>query len=240
MSTPAAMALRRDGNDTDGSSSTRVLPESTFTEVLSSIRFIPDFVQRLSTVNEYGQSLLHLAVHLRYHQLVWQLVEWGVGLDLQDYNGFTALHCAYLCEDETSVTILKRNGASMILLDALGRLPTDLLVNPIAAHPDAEIVEAADSNTTYHCRASLESSSGGDIQGHQDEAQRRAEYSTAGEQVMEGINSATDGDPLEGNEYDLGERAQMPTTPENSNNRPDIIEVSKPTPVGVTNDFPSI
>jgi hypothetical protein len=147
--TPDAMALRRDGDNAAGSSSTRMLPESAFLEILSTIKHIPDFSQHLAAVNEYGQSLLHLAVHLRYRQLVHHLVEWGAGLDIQDINGFTALHCAHLCEDDSTVTILTRSGASLSILDALGRLPTDLFARPIVGNTDVEMAEAADSDIVY-------------------------------------------------------------------------------------------
>jgi hypothetical protein len=107
------------------SGATSLASESTFIELLSAIRDNPGFSERLSIVNDFGQSLLHLAVHLRYHELVQHLVDWGVGLDLQDKNGFTALHCAYLCEDVQIVNLLKQSGANLIH-DRLGRLPNEL------------------------------------------------------------------------------------------------------------------
>ena len=137
------MAQQHGGNDVEGSS-TRVLPELAFIETLSTMRSLPDFSQRLATVNEYGQTLLHLAVHLRYRKLVEQLVEWGVGLDVQDINGFTALHCAYLCEDDLVVTILKQGGAPVFIFDGLGRPPSDLLAKPVAMNVDVEMADAAD------------------------------------------------------------------------------------------------
>ena len=177
---PDAVAPQRDGNDVEGSS-TRVLPEVAFIETLSTIRSLPDFSQRLATVNEYGQTLLHLAIHLRYRKLVEQLVEWGVGLDVQDINGFTALHCAYLCEDELVVTILKQSGASVSIFDTLGRLPSDLLAKPVATNLEVETVDAAYSDTTPHSRASSENSLGGSMQEHQDATMEWAGCSTADE-----------------------------------------------------------
>ena len=174
------VAPQRDGNDVEGSS-TRALPELAFIETLSTIRSLPDFSQRLATVNEYGQTLLQLAVHLRYRKLVQQLVEWGVGLDVQDINGFTALHCAYLCEDDLLVTILKQSGASVSIFDALGRLPSDLLAKPVAINLDVEMADAADSDATPHSRASSENSLGGSMQEHQDTVTERAGCSTADE-----------------------------------------------------------
>ena len=53
--TPDTLTPQRDGNDVGGSS-TQVLPELAFIEILSAIRQLPDFPQRLATVNEYGQT----------------------------------------------------------------------------------------------------------------------------------------------------------------------------------------
>ena len=170
------MAPQVDGGDTDRSTSTQVLPESAFLDILSAIRFIPDFSQRLSTLNEYGQSLLHLAVHLRYRQLAEQLVEWGVRLDVQDINGFTPLHFACLCEDDLMVTILKRSGASMTISDALGRFPIDLSENPIVSHPNTEMAGTVGPDTRYRSQAPSECSSGGSINEHQSDSAGPAGY----------------------------------------------------------------
>jgi hypothetical protein len=140
-----------------------VLPESACLEILSGIRSAPDFFQRLSAVNEYGQSLLHLAVHLRYRQLAQQLVDWGVGLDVQDIHGLAALHYALQCGDSLMVTILKRRGASMTISD-----PPDLSENPIVTNPDAEMAGAVGSDTRYRFRSFSEHSSGGSIREHQE------------------------------------------------------------------------
>ena len=150
--TQGTTAPQREDNDID-ESNFQTLPESTFIEVLSAMRTLPDFSQRLSIVNEYGQTLLHLAVHLRYRRLVQELVTHGIELEVQDMYGFTALHCAYLCEDDSVVTILKQGNASAGLLDTLGRLPTDLSANPVITIPDAEMAEATDLSLTSHTRA---------------------------------------------------------------------------------------
>ena len=185
------MAPQVDANDADRSTSTQVLPESAFLEILSAIQFIPDFVQRLSTLNEYGQSLLHLAVHLRYRQLTEQLVEWGVGLDVQDINGFTPLHCACLCEDGLMVTILKRGGASMTISDTLGRLPTDLSENPIVTHPNAEMAGAVGPDMRYRPQASSGRSSGGSIREHQSGSAGPAGYPIVDEAFSPPMSSSS-------------------------------------------------
>jgi len=183
-----------ESNDAGGSSSARALPESAFLKILSAISSVPDFLQRLSTVNEYGQSLLHLAVHLRYRQLVEQLVDWGVGLDVQDMDGFTALHCAYLCEDDLMVKVLQQGGASLSIFDALGRLPTDLLAKPAIKNTDVEMAEAADSDMSP---PSSEHSSSGNIREHEGAAVERAKYSTADEALSPLISSHSSDQDME-------------------------------------------
>jgi ankyrin repeat protein len=93
-------------SDTSASS----FPQSAFLDALAAFRSLPDFEQRLSTVNGHGQSLLHLAVHLRYPELVQRLVDWGVDLKIKDVNGFTALDAANLCNDASLVHILEKTG----------------------------------------------------------------------------------------------------------------------------------
>ena len=80
----------------------------------------------ISFVNDHHQTLAHMAVLFQYTALLEQLVEWGVDLDVQDLNGFTALHCAYLCNDWECVRILRCGGADQDLEDKLGRLPMDI------------------------------------------------------------------------------------------------------------------
>jgi hypothetical protein len=77
-------------------------------------------------VNEQGQTLLHLAIHLRYRELVQKLIDWGIDLNVRDVNGSTALHAAYLCDDLFIVAHLEASGATKFVLDELGRPPTEL------------------------------------------------------------------------------------------------------------------
>lgn len=102
------------------------VPEVVFIEILATFKDLPGFRQRLSTVNEYRQSMLHLAVHLRYRELVQTLVDWGIDLNIKDVNGSTALHAAYLCGDVTITHILQQHGATQLSLDELGRPPVEL------------------------------------------------------------------------------------------------------------------
>ncbi len=109
-------------------------PESAFIEVLAAFESLPDFAQRLSTVNLYRQSLLHLAVHLRYRDLVQRLVSWGSDLNIKDVNGFTALHTAYLCGDPSITRTLEQRGAIHLSLDILGRPPLELASGALKDH----------------------------------------------------------------------------------------------------------
>lgn len=106
-------------------SSASSFPESAFLEALTAFKSLPDFEQRLSTVNGHGQSLLHLAVHLRYRELVQRLVDWGIELNTNDVNGFTALDAAYLCNDSPIARILEKRGAITLILDELGQPLTE-------------------------------------------------------------------------------------------------------------------
>ena len=103
------------------------LPESVFLDILSALEPRLDFPQLLATVNEHGQTLLHLAVHLRYRKLGQKLIYWGIDPNVRDVNGSTALHVAYLCDDPSMISVLKTGGAAPFVLDELGRPPTGLM-----------------------------------------------------------------------------------------------------------------
>ena len=99
-------------------------------------RFLASFVgsscwrDTISFTNNQNQTLAHLAVLFQYTALLEKLVEWGVNLDVQDLNGFTALHCAYLCKDWECVRLLRCAGADEDVEDNLGRLPVDVYRHP--------------------------------------------------------------------------------------------------------------
>ena len=102
------------------------LSESAFVDILSAIEPLPDFDHRLAMVNEQGQTLLHLAIHLRYRTLVQKLVHWGIDINVKDVSGSTALHAAYLCDDLFTITLLERGDAEPSALDEVGRTSTEL------------------------------------------------------------------------------------------------------------------
>ncbi len=102
------------------------LPESAFLDILSALKPLPEFPRLLATVNEQGQTLLHLAIYLRYRDLVQKLIHWGIDPNIRDVHGLTALHAGYLCDDPFVVGFLEAEGATPFVLDELGRSPSEL------------------------------------------------------------------------------------------------------------------
>ena len=96
--------------------------------LLASLADTPGWEDTVSLVNEHHQTLAHLAVLFRYTALLKQVAQWGIDVDVQDVNGFTALHCAYLCGDLDSVWVLKGYGADEDIQDNLGRRPSDMYI----------------------------------------------------------------------------------------------------------------
>ena len=102
--------------------------EALIVRFLASHANSPSWEDIVSFVNEHHQTLAHLAVLFRYTTLLEKVAQWGIDVDVQDVNGFTALHCAYLCGDLDSVGILKGYGADEDIQDDLGRRPVDMYI----------------------------------------------------------------------------------------------------------------
>ena len=100
--------------------------ESWMLEFLSSLANSPGWENTVSLVNEHHQTLAHLAVLFQYTTLLKKVAQWGIDVDVQDVNGFTALHCAYMRGDLDSVRVLKRYGADEDIEDNLGRQPVHM------------------------------------------------------------------------------------------------------------------
>ena len=115
------------------------LSESAFVDILSALEPLPDFDYRLAMVNEQGQTLLHLAVHLRYRILVQKLISWGIDLSVKDVNGSTALDAAYLCDDRFAIALLAQGGAEPFVLVELGQTPTKLTTPTTSTDGDTDI-----------------------------------------------------------------------------------------------------
>ena len=90
---------------------------------LAAISDSPQWSNDLSFADGIRQTIAHLCVLSGYTRLLTKVVDWGIDLDLQDVNGLTALHFAYLREDWDCVQILKEAGADEYIEDNLGRTP---------------------------------------------------------------------------------------------------------------------
>ena len=86
----------------------------------------PNWKQIISTCNDYGQTLAHIAVTLGYSRLLQHLIRWQIHLDAVDSTGLTALHYAYLFQQEECAKVLIHSGVDQFILDDLGRSPSDL------------------------------------------------------------------------------------------------------------------
>lgn len=69
------------------------------------------------------RSLLHLSAMLGFHELLGSIVSHGVDLNQLDSSGYTALHYAALYGHNESAELLVRCGASVKIIDRLGRPP---------------------------------------------------------------------------------------------------------------------
>ena len=86
----------------------------------------PNWKQIVSTCNDYGQTLAHIAVTLGYSRLLQHLFRWQIDLNLVDSAGLSALHYAYLFKQEECAKFLIHSGVDRFILDDLGRSPADL------------------------------------------------------------------------------------------------------------------
>ena len=86
----------------------------------------PNWKQIVSTCNDYGQTLAHIAVTLGYFRLLQHLFRWQIDLNVVDSMGLSALHYAYLFKQEECAKFLIHSGVDRFILDDLGRSPADL------------------------------------------------------------------------------------------------------------------
>ena len=93
---------------------------------LSTYSTHPDWKQIVSTCNSSGQTLAHISIALGYFRLLQHLFEWQIDLTLVDSMGLTALHYAYLFQQEECAKFLIHSGVDQFILDDLGRSPSDL------------------------------------------------------------------------------------------------------------------
>ncbi|KAF8135421.1 hypothetical protein EV363DRAFT_1447173 [Boletus edulis] len=79
----------------------------------------------MSHCTSSGQTLLHLAVFLKFTSLTEFLIAHGVDLDARDRNGCTALHFAILVQSKECTRLLVVAGADLEIVNALGKTPQD-------------------------------------------------------------------------------------------------------------------
>jgi len=142
---------------------------------LASLADKPSWEDTVSLVNAHHQTLAHLAVLFRYTTLLKKVAQWGIDVDVQDVNGFTALHCAYLCGDLDSVGILKGYGADEDIQDNLGRRPLDMYIpstndpgrgSPLSDHTPSPAQRPTTSEGDWE-RVSMASSQLGSFSDHE-------------------------------------------------------------------------
>ncbi|KAF8432917.1 hypothetical protein L210DRAFT_3710267 [Boletus edulis BED1] len=79
----------------------------------------------MSHCTSSGQTLLHLAVFLKFTSLTEFLIAHGVDLDARDRNRCTALHFAILVQSKECTRLLVVAGADLEIVNALGKTPQD-------------------------------------------------------------------------------------------------------------------
>ena len=74
----------------------------------------------ISSCNKHGQTLAHVSVMLGYLKLLRYLITWGMDLNLADFQGFTALHYALLCNKLECAIFLIGSGANETIRNKCG------------------------------------------------------------------------------------------------------------------------
>lgn len=80
----------------------------------------------VSHATSSGQTLLHLAVFMKFASLTELLIAHGIDLDTRDRNGYTALHLAVLVQSKECARLLVVAGADLEIVNALGKTPQDI------------------------------------------------------------------------------------------------------------------
>ena len=74
----------------------------------------------LSRTSKTGQTLLHLAALLKFDRLVELLIQKDIPLDMQDINGYTALHFAVLSRSQCCAGQIISAGANVDICTKMG------------------------------------------------------------------------------------------------------------------------
>ncbi|KIJ67780.1 hypothetical protein HYDPIDRAFT_107274 [Hydnomerulius pinastri MD-312] len=80
----------------------------------------------ISHATSSGQTLLHLAVFLKFATLTEFLITHNIDLDARDRNGYTALHFAVLVRSKECAKLLADAGADPEIVNVLGKTPHDI------------------------------------------------------------------------------------------------------------------
>ncbi|KAG9316619.1 hypothetical protein JVU11DRAFT_2673 [Chiua virens] len=83
-------------------------------------------VMAISHATSSGQTLLHLAVFLKFVTLTEFLIIHGIDLDARDRNGYTALHFSVLIQSRECARLLVTAGADLEIVNALGQTSQDI------------------------------------------------------------------------------------------------------------------
>jgi hypothetical protein len=81
--------------------------EDVLISILNSHPWSPDSSCAFNLVNKYGQNLAHLSAQIGYHRLLTSVIEWGVGIAVEDANGWTPLQFARFYGDSDAMDILE-------------------------------------------------------------------------------------------------------------------------------------
>lgn len=117
---------------------------------LTCLKSQSNFLEIVSTTNDWGQTLAHLSILYGYPILLSHLVDWHINLTVADANGLTALHYAYMKSDLESVRILRRGGAFENVVDKLGRRPSDLQSGEFGSATDIDAKVAFRRNSAVY------------------------------------------------------------------------------------------
>lgn len=127
----------------------------------------------VSHTTSSGQTLLHLAVFLKFSSLTEFLIAHGIDLDARDRNGYTALHFAVLGQSKECGRLLVVAGADLEIVNALGKTPQDIA--------PSDFFEGTTNHTTSEddlCEVNLEDDDGDD-ESHLGDVESDEDASTA-------------------------------------------------------------
>jgi ankyrin repeat protein len=94
--------------------------------------------------DDFGNSLLHIAVHEKLVEIATFLIQAGCDVNAQDNNGETPLHVAVTFPDTDIIKLLINNSADANIKDNTGDTPLSLADNDIRKNIN-KIIELEDA-----------------------------------------------------------------------------------------------